>query len=87
MIYLTGGQCHQLQCIYKKLRQMWKRDSRIFHSHEIHLKLAHTAFDQDFTDVRNAIIKDPHCAGIGEIGFDFSGHFISYETRQIKLCK
>ena len=77
--------CHELPDT--KLRQMWKRDSRIYHSHVIHPMLAHTASDQVFIDVRNAIIKDPHCVGIGEIGFDFSAHFISYKTQQIKLCK
>ena len=61
--------CHELPG--KKLRQMWKRDSRIFHSHGIHPKFAHTASARDFTDVRDAIIKDPRCFDIGEFGFDY----------------
>ena len=77
--------CHELPD--KKLCQMWKRDSRIFHSHRIHLKFAHTASAQDFTDVRNAIIKDPRCVGIGEFGFDYSTHFSSYKTQQITFCR
>ena len=66
---------------------MWKRDSRIFHSHGIHLKFAHTASAQDFTDVRNAIIKDPHCLGTGDFGFAYFTHFSSYKTQQITLCR
>ena len=77
--------CHELPG--KKLRQMWKRDSRIFHSHGIHPKFAHTASAQDFTDVRSAIIKDPRCVGIGEFGFDYSAHFSSYKKQQITLCR
>ena len=59
---------------------MWKRDSSNFHSYGIHLKLAHTVSDQDFKDVRNAIIKDPHFVGIGEICF----HFL-FPTRHSRL--
>ena len=36
--------------------------------------------------MRNAIIKDPCCVGIGEFGFDYSAHFSSYKTQQITLC-
>ena len=77
--------CHELPD--KKLCQMWKRDSRIFHSHGIHPKFAHTTSAQDFTDVRSVIIEDPRCVGIGEFGFDYSVHFSSYKKQQITLCR
>ena len=51
--------CHEAPT--KDLRQMWKRDSRIFHTHGLHRKLAHTATDEDFERVSTSIIKDPRC--------------------------
>ena len=45
---IAANFCHELPD--KGLRQMWKSDCRIFHSHGIHPKLAHMASDQDFTD-------------------------------------
>ena len=77
--------CHEAPS--KELRQMWKRDSRIFHTHGLHPKLAHTATDEDFERVRTSVIKDPRCVGLGEIGFDFSGHFGKFKTQQTLLCR
>ena len=77
--------CHEAPS--KELRQMWKRDSRIFHTHSLHPKLAHTATDEDFERVRTSVIKDPRCVGLGEIGFYFSGHFGKFKTQQTLLCR
>ena len=77
--------CHEAPS--KELRQMWKRDSRIFHTHGLHPKLAHTATDEDFERVRTSIIKDPRCVGLGEIGFDFSAHFGKFKVQQTLLCR
>ena len=75
--------CHEAPS--KELRQMWKREYRIFHTHGLHPKLAHTATDKDFQRVRTSIIKDPHCVGLGEIRFDFSAHFRKFKHPQIQL--
>ena len=77
--------CHEAPS--KELRQMWKRVSRIFHTHGLHPKLAHTATDEDFERVRTSIIKDPCCVGLGEIGFDFSAHFGKFKVQQTLLCR
>ena len=77
--------CHEAPS--KELRQMWKRDSRIYYTHGLHSKLAHTATDEDFERVRTSIIKDPRCVGLGEIGFDFSAHFGKFKVQQTLLCR
>ena len=77
--------CHQAPS--KELRQMWKRDSRIFHTHGLHPKLTHTATDKDFERVRTSITKDPHCVGLGEIGFDSSAHFGKFKVQQTLLFR
>ena len=47
---IVANLCHEAPS--KELRQMWKRDSKFFHTHGFHPKLGHTATDEDLERVR-----------------------------------
>ena len=82
---IVANFCHDLPT--KELRQMWKQDSRIYHTHGVHPKFAHTVTDDQFHQVVTNIAKDPLCVGIGEFGLDYSGPFFKFKTQQVKLCE
>ena len=88
LVYLqaiVANFCHDLPT--KELRQMWRQDSRIYHTHRVHPKFAHTVTDEQFHQIITNITKDPRCVGIGEFGLDYSGPFFKFKTQQIKLCE
>ena len=77
--------CHELPT--KDILRMWKQDTRIFHSHGIHPKLAHTVTDDQFHQVFANIFSDQRCVGIGEFGLDYSAHYFKFKQQQIQLCE
>ena len=68
-------------------REQAYKDKRIYTTYGVHPKQAHVVPKDDMERVKIAILRDPRCVGIGEIGIDLSGSFGRHKEAQVKVLR
>ena len=63
------------------------KDKRLYFTYGIHLKWAYKYTPEDMKAIKTAFVKDPHCVGIGEMGYDLTQGCSAFVDKQMKLFK
>ena len=83
--FAVANFCHGVPT--KQVRERAYKDKRIYTTYGVHPKQAHVVTKDDMERVKIAILRDPRCVRIGEIGIDLSGSFGSSLRSSQVLCQ
>ena len=83
--FAVANFCHGVPT--KQARERAYKDKRIYTTYGVHPKQAHVVTKDDMERVKIAILRDPRCVGIGEIGIDLSGSFGRHKEAQVKVLR
>ena len=83
--FAVANFCHGVPT--KQVRERDYKDKRIYTTYGVHPKQAHMVTKEDMERVKIAILQDPSCVRIREIGIDLSGSFGRHKEAQVKVLR
>ena len=71
----------------RSVRRELSKDRRLFFTFGVHRKRAHKVTPEEMKVVKEVVLKEPKCVGIGEMGYDLTDGCSVHLDKQMKVCK
>ena len=69
------------------IRQELSKDKRLYFKFGVHPKRAYKYTPEEMKAIKTALVKDPRCVGIGEMGYDLTQGCSTFVDKQTKVFK